>query len=114
MHISDRDARTTADWLAFAHTTFKIARGTDPASLVELRRLFRDELAGTAPQETADMIGVRAASRLLCCTERQVRNLATALDGTRISGRWVFDRAKVEEYARTPHRRRYRKFPRTE
>ncbi|WP_433681935.1 hypothetical protein [Nocardia sp. CA-119907] len=114
MHLDDREARTAFSWLDYAVTRRNLAREPIPPALASLRARLETAIRGAAPEDTTDMIGVRAASRILCCTERQVRNLAPALSGTLISGRWVFDREKVEEFARTPRRRRYRKFPCTE
>ncbi|MGW5376227.1 hypothetical protein ACWESM_12345 [Nocardia sp. NPDC003999] len=91
-----------------------LAREPIPPALAQLMHRLEAEIRDTTPRETSDMIGVRAASRILCCAERHVRRLAPEIGGTVISGRWVFDREKVEEFARTPRVRRYRKCPRTD
>ncbi|GAC81154.1 hypothetical protein SAMN04488550_1172 [Gordonia malaquae] len=72
----------------------------------QVRRLLAEASAyGTSerPQEQHsepdDLIDTETASRILRCTSRNVRRIATDLDGEQVAGRWIFRRATVNEYA---------------
>lgn len=50
-------------------------------------------------QDHDDPIGTEEAAAILEYTTRQVRNLAPKMGGRRTSGRWVFNRHNVIQYA---------------
>lgn len=51
--------------------------------------------ADIGPQWSEDLIDTETAATILGVTERQVRRLAAAGLGTRVGGRWMFDRRAV-------------------
>ena len=69
----------------------------------QVRRLIGEvSVSGTSPREVepdSELIDTTEAARLLHCTPRNVRRIASDLDGHQIAGRWVFHRADVIEYA---------------
>jgi hypothetical protein len=55
----------------------------------------------TPPQElrTDDLIDSKTAARILGCSREWIGRIAFDLDGRKVSGRWVFERQAVVEYA---------------
>lgn len=47
----------------------------------------------------SELIDARAAATILGTSEREVRRIASSLDGRLIGRQWVFQRAAVTEYA---------------
>ena len=101
MHLDNREARTAAAWLNYTIACRYRAREPVPHELLALQDRLLNEIDGTPVKDSGDRIGVRTASLILRCTDRRVRALAERLGGTRVDGRWVFDREKVEEFDRT-------------
>lgn len=118
MHLEPSEARILFHCVDYALMNRSLQGRTIPAEAATLRARLesavRASLAVPGEELTGDVIGVREAARLLHCAERHVRRLAPEMGGITISGRWVFDREKVEKFARTPRIRRYRKCPRTD
>ncbi|WP_039796368.1 hypothetical protein [Nocardia araoensis] len=114
MHLDDREARVAFSWLDYAVVRRNLAREPIPPALAQLMHRLEAELRDATPRATSELIGAREAARILHCGERLVRTRAQELGGRRISGRWVFDREKVEEFARTPRRRQCPNLPRTD
>ncbi|WP_062984615.1 hypothetical protein [Nocardia anaemiae] len=111
----DRETRTLFHCVDFTLTQRALAGRPAPTTVVALRARLEAAIRDTTGHATTSgPIGVREASRILRCGERHVRRFAPEMGGTVISGRWVFDREKVEEFARAPRVRRYRKCPRTD
>lgn len=115
MHIPDEAVKEVSKWLDFAYANFRLQRGEkEPPKLAAVRAMFLAELAGPPKEPTVgDVIDVKEAGRILHCAPRTVRSIALELGGTRKTGMWVFSRAKVEEYARTPRPRKSPKLPRS-
>ncbi|WP_353109626.1 hypothetical protein [Gordonia sp. (in: high G+C Gram-positive bacteria)] len=71
----------------------------------QVRRLLAEASAyGTSerPREQhsePDLIDTETAAAILHCTSRNIRRIATDLDGEQVAGRWIFHRATVTEYA---------------
>lgn len=71
----------------------------------QVRRLLTEVSAhGTSQREattesTPDLIDTAEAARILRCSTRRIRRIATDLDGEQVAGRWIFHRATVTEYA---------------
>ena len=59
-----------------------------------------DEAAPAPESEPADLIDSEQAAQILGCSTRRIRRIAADLDGEQISGRWIFHRHNVIEYAR--------------
>lgn len=75
-----------------------------PGWLRALHRTLTGSVHGTeseAGQEesTPELIDTRSAAEILGVSERYTRRIATDLDGTRIGGRWCFNRTTVTDYA---------------
>lgn len=51
------------------------------------------------PNSTHDLIGAQEAAAILNCTSRYIRRIHADLDGQLISGRWMFNRHTVTNYA---------------
>lgn len=61
---------------------------------------YGTESASAEPQlEPEQLIDTTEAAALLNCSTRWVRHIRTDLDGHNISGRWIFKRHTVTEYA---------------
>jgi hypothetical protein len=103
--VAARAVQTLALHVARRH----LAR--QPVDDRELRALLEQQLSATP---TADLIGADAAAAILHCGPREVRRKAERLGGIRISGAWCFTRATIEEFARRPPERTYRKRPPTD
>lgn len=74
----------------------------------ELRRLhYQLTMSVSGPEteaaheesEVTELIDTSAAAEILGVSERHVRRIAADLDGTRVAGRWCFNRTAVTEYA---------------
>ncbi|MCV7230423.1 helix-turn-helix domain-containing protein [Mycolicibacterium komossense] len=58
-----------------------------------------DSPAAPLKQDRDDLIDTEIAATILGCSSRHVRRLAADLEGESLTGRWLFSRRTVEEYA---------------
>lgn len=74
-----------------------------PAWLRKLHQQLTSSVCGTdstvPQQESIEAIDTDEAAKILGCSTRYIRRIASDLDGQRIAGRWIFNRATVTEYA---------------
>lgn len=74
-----------------------------PDDLRRLAALLWDMIESGPEDEPThgDEIGTKDAAKILGCSDRHIRAIATDLDGVRVGRRsWCFSRRAVEEYAR--------------
>ena len=92
-------------------TRRKLAGRNTPAEVVALHRLLADTSRRAAASDRGteniprqqqlndEHIDTTTAARILGCSTRWVRAIASDLDGQQVGGQWIFPRTVVAEYA---------------